>query len=199
MAMFPCLFGGGGGSAVLGTKNILQNGDYYASQDGYDGYSSVHVDVPSTPTWLVNMDFTGINDAYTVNGVTYNSNGAVFDSTTDYIALPFIHSGGVEIEIDVSAMNLDTGQHRRFLSSDTNKGFYYSRATGKWTFYNGTDYSTDIADGAYFANSTVKIIVDANNYWHIYKDGVLVFEPAGALALKNVCVGSSSASLVVLW
>lgn len=37
---------GGGGGAVLGTKNITSNGSYTASSDGYDGYSSVNVNVP---------------------------------------------------------------------------------------------------------------------------------------------------------
>ena len=149
----------------------------------------------SASTWKVNMDFTGITDSYTVNGVTYDSNGAVFDGISDYIALPFIHGNNVEIEIDVATMNLNSSQHRRFVISDTNKGFFYSRDSGKWAFYNGTTYTSDISDGDYFANSTVKIVVDADNYWHIYKDGVLVFEPAGAFALKNVTIGSTSTSM----
>ena len=181
--------------STLITKNITENDTYYAADDNADGYSSVTVNVSASPTWDVNMDFTGITDAYTVNGVTYNSTGAVFDSTSDYIALPFIHSSGVEIEIDVSSMSLNASQHRRFVISNTNNGLFYSRDSGKWAFYNGTTYTSEISDGSYFANSTVKIVVDTNNYWHIYKDGVLVFEPAGALALKNVTLGSTSTSM----
>ena len=37
----------GGGSSVLGSKTITQNGTYNARDDSFDGYSSVVVDVPS--------------------------------------------------------------------------------------------------------------------------------------------------------
>lgn len=39
---------GGGGSAVLGTKTITENGTYNASADSLDGYSSVTVNVPAS-------------------------------------------------------------------------------------------------------------------------------------------------------
>lgn len=40
--------GGGGPSAVLGTKNINANGTYNASSDGLDGFSTVNVNVPAS-------------------------------------------------------------------------------------------------------------------------------------------------------
>ena len=40
--------GGGGPSAVLGTKNINANGTYNAASDGLDGYSTVNVNVPAS-------------------------------------------------------------------------------------------------------------------------------------------------------
>ena len=45
MAMYPCLFGGGGPAPVLITKNVTQNGTYYAQNEGADGYSEVSVTV----------------------------------------------------------------------------------------------------------------------------------------------------------
>lgn len=39
---------GGGGSAVLTSKDITENGLYNAADDEADGYSSVNVDVPNT-------------------------------------------------------------------------------------------------------------------------------------------------------
>lgn len=70
---------GGGGSAILITKNITQNGTYSASSDNADGYSSVTVDVntdslypleivdgilrkPSTPNYnfILNANVTNI-------------------------------------------------------------------------------------------------------------------------------------------
>lgn len=44
------------GGAVLGTKNITANGEYNASADGYDGYSTVLVTVDSpTPSCPVSL------------------------------------------------------------------------------------------------------------------------------------------------
>lgn len=40
--------GGGGPSAVLGTKNINANGTYNAANDGLDGFSTVNVNVPAS-------------------------------------------------------------------------------------------------------------------------------------------------------
>ena len=50
-------------SANLIEKSITENGDYYASTDGADGYSSVKVNVPSssspfTVTITANRSFT---------------------------------------------------------------------------------------------------------------------------------------------
>lgn len=53
-----------GGSASLGTKNITANGTYDAEDDGYDGYSSVNVNVSGggggleyeTGTWTPSED-----------------------------------------------------------------------------------------------------------------------------------------------
>ena len=46
MAMYPCLFGGGGGFIpTLITKSITENGTYNAQDDNADGYSQVTVSV----------------------------------------------------------------------------------------------------------------------------------------------------------
>jgi len=42
--------GSGGSSAVLGAKTVTANGTYNASSDGYDGYSSVTVNVNTSST-----------------------------------------------------------------------------------------------------------------------------------------------------
>lgn len=48
-AMTP---GGGGGSATLIEKQIIQNGIYNASSDEADGYSKVTVDIPQNPVMV---------------------------------------------------------------------------------------------------------------------------------------------------
>ena len=66
-----------GSSPTLGTLNVTQNGTYLASQDGYDGYDIVNVNVPggdvpySRPAdWLAipSMDGT-LDEAYILLGV----------------------------------------------------------------------------------------------------------------------------------
>lgn len=58
---------GGGGSKNVGHKTITENGYYYASDDGYDGYDIVTVQCPKDP-----IDTT--TDTFTQNG-TYSPSG----------------------------------------------------------------------------------------------------------------------------
>ena len=58
---------GGGGGKNVGPKTITENGYYYASDDGYDGYDVVTVNVPKDP-----IDTT--TDTFTQNG-TYSPSG----------------------------------------------------------------------------------------------------------------------------
>lgn len=177
----------------VGTKSITGNGTYKASDDNLDGYSEVSVNVAGLSGMVV-MDFTNISSPFTLNGVSYGATGAVFDNRSDYIDLPFFHAG-MEIEIDVKSISLGQNANRRFFSSYRNQGFLY-RNNNLWSFYNGSWYDTNISDSAYFDNSTVKIVVDANNYWHIYKDDVLIFEPAGACAISEPAIGSKDGSCI---
>lgn len=69
----------------LGTKSITSNGTYYASSDGYDGYSSVSVTVPQiTPTSITPSNSSPV--ALTANtAVTPTASGyaiASYDSVT---------------------------------------------------------------------------------------------------------------------
>lgn len=56
-----------GGGASLGTKTITANGEYNASSDGYDGYSSVDVQVPgSTPTLQAKTNIAPTTSSQTI-------------------------------------------------------------------------------------------------------------------------------------
>lgn len=132
----------------------------------------------------------------TINGVKYGSTGAVFDSEYDYIIIPFAGSdkSDITIYIDVSSMQLSSGDHRRFVMGTSGNGFIY-RSNGKWAFYNGSWEESNILDGSYFDNCKVKIYIDSSRKWHIYKDNVLVFEPSGAQYLDTFTIGSYSQSI----
>lgn len=61
----------------LGTKSITANGTYYASSDGYDGYSNVSVNVPSGgggDSWI-DFEATATEDPnYTIETVAASFN-----------------------------------------------------------------------------------------------------------------------------
>jgi len=117
----------------------------------------------------------------TATNLTFGSGGAVFDATEgnkDYIRLWTIASL-VTIEIDVAASELTSGTDRRFVSTGASngRGFFY-RSSGVWALYNGsTTVNSEITDANYFSGHTLKIYVDENSKWHIYRDENLVFEP----------------------
>lgn len=173
-------------------KNITQNGTYNASSDNADGYSQVTVSVQGGGGDAFVFDFTKLTG--TDRGVVYSNNGAVFNSASDCIVLsPMVMHNDFTIEIDVAQMQLVSGDHRRFVMPNETDGFIY-RSTGKWSFYANNYWATDsnITDGSYFDDSLISIYIDANGYWHVYKDGVLVYEPNRALTVYNqIFIGST--------
>jgi len=183
-----------GSSATLITKNITQNGTYNASSDNADGYSQVVVNVSGGGGDSVFGVFDFTKASFTQNNVVFNSNGATFSTTNGIIPIPIAWSD-MTIELDVASMSLTSDSHRRFIMATSNSGFIY-RNTGVWAFYNGYWENSNITDGNFFDNCTVKVIIDNNNFWHIYKNGVLVWEPRLAQELGNdTSIGASSSSI----
>lgn len=181
--------GGGGESAVLTTKTITQNGTYNASSDNADGYSSVTVSVQGgASSYIETWDLTDSTVGQlhgtlpaTVS-VTVGDNGATFTSNSSRMRIP-ISPAEVTFEIDVVSMPFDATNNRRFLMVSANNGFIY-RSTGEWGLYSGSDWVMSGETAAdFFDGSTLKVIIDANGYWHFYKDGVLWWEPAVALKI----------------
>lgn len=192
----PVALGGGGGGTII-SKTITENGTYNALSDSADGYNPVIV---SIPTDIENWDFKtstpyvgkirGWNLTY--SGTIIDQDGVVFDAGGDYLKLPSL--ANITIEVDVVAMNLTSGSHRRFIMGTDSNGFIY-RSTGVWAFYNGSWQDSSETDGSFFSGSTVKVVVDSSNKWHIYKNDVLWWEPTGAQALSSPYIGSTSYSL----
>lgn len=146
---------------------------------------------------FLSLDFTKYGNR-TFNGVTYNSNGASFSGSgtstlrgsIDILPKSSNYSyTDITIYIDVKSLNLDANQHRRFIMGSNSEGFIY-RDTGKWAFYSSSWIDSEITAGDFFDNCTVKIYIDSNNKWHIYKDNVLVFEPNAVLESYFIKIGS---------
>lgn len=97
-----------GGGSTLGTKTITANGTYSASSDGYDGYSSVTVTVPSvapTGTKQISITQNGTTTedvtSYATAEITVNVSGGGGYSVDD------IAAGAPSGAITISATSIE--------------------------------------------------------------------------------------------
>lgn len=188
---------------VVEPLSVTRNGTY-TPPSGVDGYAPVTVNVSGGGGDAdFEIDFTKLGTK-SYHGVDFSSNGATFNSTSDYIIIPsgllgllLDASNGITFEVDVNTMQLSSGSHRRFLMPTSERGLIY-RSSGVWAFYNNSWVDADFTganSGSFFDNCTIKVYVDSSNYWHIYKDGVLVWEPNLSLAVDGTYIGASSNSI----
>ena len=141
---------------------------------------------------LADWDFTkSLTDS--VNGLTATlggnasreSAGVSIPDMSSYVTFP-IETKAVcrRYEIDLGAMSYfgSAGVNHRLFMFSAGGGIVY-RTSGYWSFYNKAAsgrWATDstIADFDYFANSTIKISIDKDMYFHMYKGDTLVYEPS---------------------
>jgi len=123
---------------------------------------------------------------------TRTDEGVIFNDASDYVKLPLMYDG-LTIEIDIGEMTLPSlSSHQRFIMSTAEKGFIY-RSTGYWAFYNGSWVDSSESDRSFFNNSTLKIKIDSDGIWSIYKNDALWWTPSLPLKIdtSSIMIGSS--------
>lgn len=135
---------------------------------------------------LCSIDFTLSSGSFSLNNVSISSTGAVFSTNTSYFILPLTRNG-MTVEIDFGAITPTSGTNNRRLLNPrgTSNGLIYHYANGVWSLFNGSWYDSTITGIDAFANSTLKVEIDSSGYWHIYKNGVLLYDSTVALSVNG--------------
>lgn len=127
------------------------------------------------------------------NRITRDSNGASFQQWRSYIDLTPVNRG-FAVEIDIATLG-SNGQKRLFGKDNSSAyGLWYDGT--EWTFNTTVEKeSIGITDADYFNNSTVKIQIDNDGKWHIYKNNTIVYTTTNVLVPgNNVYIGSTYGS-----
>lgn len=189
----------------LQTLTVTENG-LYLPGSGFDGFSRVEVVVPSGAlSPILYWDFTkSLTDeiagilATLAGGATQSSEGVLLAGAGSIVSLGnVIQPSGrsIEIEIGDCEAGISGTNHARFIMTSTEEGLIY-RNNSVWSFYSGTSWATNsnISDPDFFSNSTMKIEIDINGYWKIYKDDILVYSPSKPLSTGNIAIGAKTTS-----
>lgn len=211
--------GGGGGSAIYsGTTDpddsVGNNDDLYLKYVAGAGISRIFGKISNA--WLpfdnfieYDWDFTrslnAVNNgtAITLDGGASRSASGISFSEADNKAdiPPQLLQKGYTYEITIASLSITTtsSNNRVFMFTTTNAynaGFYWQGSSGKWVVWDNVNSTqrSEISDAAYFNNSVLKIVIDNDGKWHIYKNDTLIFEPPLALPLQNTAfaLGASS-------
>lgn len=195
------------------SSNQGLNGDIYMKYVAGLGVSRIFGKISNT--WMAfnnylefEWDFTkslnAVNNgaAITLDGGASRSASGISFSEGDNKAdiPPQLLQKGYTYEITIASMSITTtsSNNRVFMYTSNNaynSGFYWQGTSGKWTVYDPSGaIRSEIDDPSFFNNSVLKIVIDNDGYWHIYKDNVVVFEPNRALVLQNTAfaLGASS-------
>ena len=142
-------------------------------------------------------DFTKIAPG-TIHGVTYSEAGATFNNSSGYIGLGDLFTSNFTIYVDIGNMQLPSAfSHQRFIMTTGDSGLIY-RSNDLWGFYVGSDWiMSDISDPKYFNNSTLRIYIDSNKKWHVYKNGTEIFTSLNVtIDGTKLSIGSSSGDCI---
>lgn len=179
------------------SKTVTGNGSYNTTL-----YNEVVVNVQGGSAPIADWDFTqslidSVNglEATLTSGASRDSNGVTISGSGGRIVLPKGVQGFMRtFEIEVGDITSATGSV--FFITSGGDGIGYK--DGSWRLYSGSwDTATNVTDLDAFANGVIKVYIDENGYWHIYKDDVLLWDSNKTLVPANqtATIGYSSNSL----
>lgn len=137
-----------------------------------------------------------------INNVLFSETGATFKTYNGRIPIysGLINFNDFTLYIDTGDLHVNStyGNHQRFLTggSGTSNGLIYEKTRHVWSIYNGNTWEySEISDATYFDNCTIKLYVDENNVWHIYKNGVLAIEGVTGFGSASFIIGAVEYSI----
>lgn len=150
---------------------------------------------------FINIDFKKLGTR-TVTNVDYApASGAHFKQANSVYTIANLGSNNlknISIFIDIGLTDMPTthSTHRRFVIGGTETGFIY-RSNGTWAIYAGSWVDSQITDSHYFDNSTLKIYIDDDLKWHVYKGDTLIVElTTQTITGAALTIGSTSGDSV---
>lgn len=176
-------------SASIGTKIITANGQYDASDDGYDGYSEIDVNVPNTYSASDEGKVVS-NGALTAQTSRSIDTNGTYDTTLNDEVVVNVSGGGGDIDalIDGSIASVESD----------------ATVVEEYKFYNCTHLTSVKLNGVAwikgnaFRGCTALQTFDAKNVYRIYGNAFMNV-PADALVFPNINNGEIGANALISW
>ena len=193
--------GGGGGASILfgttfPTSQQGSDGDLYVKYRTGLGLTALFgkisgewnpLNLFAEYAWDFTKSLTSINNGTDVvlSGATRTASGIVLSGSYDYIRLPSsLIKPNYTFEITIDSLSVQSpSNNNRLFMFHTDSGLVWRGATGKWGVWDSSNnwQESNITDKNYFDDCVLKIVIDGDYKWHIYKDDTLVFEPPNAI------------------
>lgn len=144
---------------------------------------------------FLSYDFTKLGN-FTIRDLVISEDGANFNASDDYFMLIDYNykKSNITLYIDTGDFVITPGQaHQRFVISSNayTCGLIWRYTENVWSVYDGNQWcASEITDLSFFDNCTLKIYIDADDYWHVYKNNTLVLESNRAINPYSIYLGS---------
>lgn len=173
------LSGGGGGSAVLVSKTITENGTYNASDDNADGYSDVTVNVSG-----------GVTPAGT-KAISITQNGTTTEDVSQYADVQIsvnVPSSGASIDTKTLTNDSDTATSLAFTSMKGTPKAFFLRCTSQLTrsssysyyYVTAVRYNGTNTNGNYYRRSNGTFYNDTSHYSYTYSGTTLTISSSAS-------------------